>query len=258
MAFQAPPSQPQPQAQAFPAQFNQSHAQAQAHQSKDEDELLALLSADTFSLESNRDRALLSLAEILKVAIPGASSPPTQSNSAATSHNNYLGWPIQQQYSESPSTSASSGFSTAYSPPTLHPTPYGTPATATTQLPTLPAFAEFPRPTSRAPQRSSSTTPAAFHSFPPIASGHPGTAGLALELGCPRAPAVSREREGSSARARAGSVMGRGAWGPGAEEDDVMEDEDEGEGEADIGMDDEHQWRAQQAVYGTGSHPDFT
>lgn len=53
-------------------------------------------------------------------------------------------------------------------------------------------------------------------------------------------------------------MMGRGAWGPGAEEDDVMEDEDEGEGEADIGMDDEHQWRAQQAVYGTGSHPDFT
>lgn len=260
-----PQLQPQP---SPPQQFtaNPIAHPPQHQQSIDEDELLALLSADTFSLESNRDRALLELSSFLKVSIPGASSPPNQFNPPANSQLGFNGWPIQQTIS-SASTSASSGYSNAYSPPTVHPTPYGTPVTAPTALPPISAFADLPRPTSRAPQRSPLAAPSHFQQFPATTAaphggdGGAGSSGLGMDLGCPRAPAVSRERErarGQGARPRAASLVGRGGWGPGAEEDDVMEAEEEGSGQADVGMDEEEHWRAQQAAYGQGSHPGFT
>lgn len=233
----------------------------------DEDELLALLSADTFSLESNRDRALLELSSFLKVAIPGASSPPNQPSPAAQTQLGFNPWPIQHNNHafSSASTSASSGYSNAYSPPTVHPTPYGTPATAPTALPLSLPLLDPHRPTSRAPLRSPLAAPAHLGSFFP-STGQAGA--LGMDLGCPRAPAASRERERArgmeggeyddGGRGRAGSLGGRGGWGPGAEDDEVMEVEEGGEGEDESAREEEAQWRAQQAAYGTGSHPGFT
>lgn len=191
-----------------------------ASSSQDEEDLLAMLSGDTFSLESNRDRALVELSSFLKMSIP--TGPHTELSSDIYGNSAY------SFGSDFNSSAPSTGSSAAYSPPS-HPqaTPYGTPVTHSILLPALPAYADQPRPTSRAPQRSPYPASASFANFPSTSASHGSFTSYpqgfpSLDLGCPRAPAVSRERAAS--RARAGSLLAQPAQS--IEDEDMMEEDE--------------------------------
>jgi len=99
-----------------------THSQSHPHQqhastsAADEEDLLALLGSDTFSLESQRDRDLIKLGSFLSNLIPPPHSSTTSTHTSTSSQpvlspsTNHFGSPMSFQ-------SSSSGFSQSHLPP---------------------------------------------------------------------------------------------------------------------------------------------
>ena len=193
-----------------------------------DDDLLALLASDAFSLQSHRDLDLDLLSSLLAQSLPPNSSPPGSIASSGGGGGNWIagnppqpsqgwnGWLPSSSGNggsgyHAPSTSFSAGAGGAMA------TPHGTPL-----APTPLALASSPStsfPFSQ-PQSSQST----FVSAPPPPPTHADWARIGREAGGCRAPAASRER----GRERGGSIQYEQGWAscmPGAEEDAAMMDD---------------------------------
>ncbi|KAL8277159.1 hypothetical protein RQP46_010487 [Phenoliferia psychrophenolica] len=209
-------------------------ASGSAASSSDLDEdLLALLASDTFSLQSHRDRDLDLLSSLLAASLPPNSSPPAQGQwigsapAPVASTSQWNGWTPSSGY-YAPQGSYNAG-------PGAGPTPHGTPlSSAPLPLPSSPSTAQtsfFPQQPAQPSSSFSSNQyqhPNAYADWSRLASREVG--------GC-RAPAASRERA-SGGRDRHGSVDGglpsyeaagrsAGGWGAvvhGDDDDRMMDD----------------------------------
>ncbi|GAA5874911.1 hypothetical protein JCM8547_003608 [Rhodosporidiobolus lusitaniae] len=213
--FAAPPFSFQSMSSAFPPSPSSSsppanHQPHYAPAAVDEDDLLALLGSDAFSLESRRDRDLLSLTSFLHQSFqPPASSAaglvpqgfPASLGQAAAQGGGGGGGAGWNGWRPSGSGGGGEGTAAPYGSPMSFSSPGGVPPAPSSSLNTNPAFA-YPSPAQTAfldlTGSPSSSSPSSQH-LPSPRRGSLSSRGRApTSFGVPppstRAPACSRER----------------------------------------------------------------
>lgn len=197
-----------------PFPYSSPHMQQQSRPlANDEEDLMALFSSDTFSLESQRDRELLHLSSFLQTALPPGSSPPQPSN--LSGGNSTSQWISGPDSSHSAGGAAWNGWRADVSTSTQHygsanqhptATPHGTPLSHTLALPDSSPSSlnmrdgstDWSRRGGRVGSDGYATAPGTGPTGTGMWGGSTSSGGGGLGLGGCRAPAVSREREGGA------------------------------------------------------------